>query len=86
MRVRSNIVEHACYTSKALVEVVPLLEGVRDCLQNLLVLLCVCVLHLLGRSNIVFEISASVLPCLQTLREELGDLFCISTDLVFALA
>lgn len=79
MRVRSDIVEHACYTSKALVKVMPLLKGVRDCLQDLLVLLCVCVLHLFGRSNVVFEISASVLPCLQTLSEELGDLFYIST-------
>lgn len=44
-------------------------------LQDLLVLLCVCMLHLLRRGDVVLEVSASVLPCLKALKEELGDLF-----------
>lgn len=50
----------------------------RPDLQDLLVFLCMSVLHLLRRLNVVLEVSTSMFPCLKTLGKEPGDLLAVS--------
>ena len=47
-------------------------------LENLLILLCVGVLHLLRGCNVVFEVTTGMFPGLEALEEELGDLKHVS--------
>lgn len=48
------------------------MDGCLTHLEHLLVLLGVRMLHLLGGLDVILEVAASVLPCLQALVEELG--------------
>jgi hypothetical protein len=56
---------------------VALLQRVANSLEDLLVLLGVLVVHLLCCSNVVLDVTASVLPCLQTFVEQLGGLTAV---------
>lgn len=49
-------------------------DGCFAYLQNLLVLLAMRMLHLLSSLDIILEVTTSMLVCLETLKEELGDL------------
>jgi len=51
-----------------------LIAGNGSHLERLLILLVVTGLDFLGRLNVILEVAASVLPSLQTLQEELGNL------------
>ena len=79
---------HTCNTTQRLVEVVTFLERIlysllavsvwlqSRCtmlyLQDSLILLAVCMVRLLCRADIVFEVGHRVFPGLQSLGEELG--------------
>jgi hypothetical protein len=75
--VAADVVEQTGNTAKVLVKVVALLQRVADRLEHLLVLLGVLVVHLLRCGDVILQVSTGVLPCLQTLVEELGGLAAV---------
>lgn len=75
LSVGADILEKASNTSELLVEVVALLQGRGDGLENFLILLAMRILHLGRRSDVVFKVATRMFVGLQSLLEELGHLF-----------
>lgn len=65
-----HIFKQACHAAQLLIEMMPLLQRIRDRLEDLLVLLGLGLLHLLGRGDIAFEVLDHVLPGLQSLLQQ----------------
>jgi hypothetical protein len=88
--VGADVLEHACNSTKRLIKVMTLLKGILDglvhvsmsspgmrtvsYLQHALVLFAMCMVRLLCRADIVFEVGNSMFKGLKSLREELRNL------------
>lgn len=70
LSVRSHILKKTRNTTEGLIKVGALAQWVGDGLEDLLVLLCVGLVHLLGGFDVVLEVADGVLPCSQALLEK----------------
>ena len=73
--VDTHVLKETGDATKALIEMRSFLQWARNGLENLFVLLGVCLVDLLSGRNIFLKISYSVLPCLQTLGQKSSRLY-----------
>lgn len=74
--VASHILKEASDTPEGLVEVRPLSQRLRDCLEDFLILFGVCLVDLFRRTDVLFQVTYCVFPGLQSLGEEARGLRC----------
>ena len=74
LRVDAHVLKVPGHASKALVEVSALPKWLRDGLQDLLVLLCVRLVDLFGRLDVILQVGYGVFPGLESLGQQTGRL------------
>jgi hypothetical protein len=72
--VDSHVFEEAGDAPKPLIKVMAFFQGMRDRLKNLLILFGMSLVNLLYSADIVLQVSNSMFPCLQSLRQQAGGL------------